>query len=471
MATATGQDVALLSIGEQSKLIAAKKLSPVELTQAYLDRIQGPIGQQVDAYLLLTPERAMKDARKAADEIAKGKLRGPLHGIPMAHKDNYDTKGIRTTGSSAIYEDRVPAKDATTIAKLTRAGSVLLGKLRMHEFASAGPETSLGLQPHNPWNLEHSPGGSSSGSGAAVSAGLCAASLGSDTGGSVRGPASNNGIVGLKPTYGRVSRAGIIPLSWSQDYPGPLTINVEDNALVLQAIAGYDAADQHSARVPVPDYTAHLRDGVKGMRVGVLRESYFKPGTGNPEVIAATEKAVEKFAELGAEVSDITIPSIAHAALAWLIITQSEMFGYHHHNLRRAPEKLGDLFRQRLYFASLLSSADYIRAQQMRSRIRREFEEAFKDVDIMVTPMGGPAPKDGPGERHGILMGGGSTNPFSLAGVPAISVPCGFSKDGLPLGMQLAARSFEEATLFRAAYAYEEAAGFKNQRPPIARSS
>lgn len=470
MATAISQDVAVLSLGEQAKLIASKQISPVELTETYLDRINGELGKKIDAYLLVTPERAMKDAKKAEAEIAKGKLRGPLHGIPMAHKDNYDTRGITTTGNSAIYENRVPTKDATTITKLTKAGTVLLGKLKMHEFASAGPETSLGLMPHNPWNLEYSPGGSSSGSGAGVAAGLCSASMGSDTGGSVRGPASLNGIVGLKPTYGRVSRAGIIPLSWSQDYPGPLTLNVEDNALMLQAIAGYDAADPYSSKVPVPSYTANIKDGVKGLRVGVLRESFLMPGTGNPEAIAAVEKAVEKFAELGAEVTDITIPSISYASLSWLIITQSEMFGYHHDNLRTEPEKLGDLFRQRLYFASLLTSADYIRAQQMRNRIRREFEEAFKDVDIMLTPTGGPAQKEGPGERHGILLGSGSTNPFSLAGVPALSIPCGFNKDGMPLGLQIAGRSFDEATVFRAAYAYEEAAGFKNQRAPLALS-
>lgn len=467
MATETRQDIALMPIAEQSKLIASKQLSPVELTQVYLDRINGDLGKKIDAFLLLTPERAMADAKKAETEIAQGKNRGPLHGIPMAHKDNYDTAGIVTTGNSAIYEHRVPTKDATTITKLTEAGAGLLGKLKMHEFASAGPETSLGLMPHNPWNLEYSPGGSSSGSGAGVAAGLMAASLGSDTGGSVRGPAANNGIVGLKATYGRVSRAGVIPLSWSQDYPGPLTINVEDNALLLQAIAGYDPADQHSANVPVPNYTEHLKDGVKGLRVGVLREQYLS--SGNADGIAATEKAIEVFKSLGAVISDITIPSAAHASLAWLIITQSEMFGYHHDNLRTHPELLGDLFRQRLYFASLLVNADYIRAQQMRSRIRREITAAFENVDIMLTPMGGPAAKDGPGERHGILLGGGATNMFSNAGVPAMSVPCGFSAEGLPLGLQIAGRAFDEATLFRAAYAYEDAAGFKNQRAPLAK--
>jgi aspartyl-tRNA(Asn)/glutamyl-tRNA(Gln) amidotransferase subunit A len=468
MATKSNTDVALLSIGEQSKLIASKKLSPVELTQAYLDRIEGDLGKKIDAYLLVTADRAMADAKRAEAEIAKGKIRGPLHGIPMAHKDNYDTKGITTTGNSAIYEHRVPDKDATTITKLARAGAGLLGKLKMHEFASAGPETSLGLMPHNPWNLEYSPGGSSSGSGAGVAAGLMAASLGSDTGGSVRGPASNNGIVGLKPTYGRVSRAGVLALSWSQDYPGPLTINVEDNALLLQAIAGYDPADQHSARVPVPDYSANLKKGVKGMKVGVLRESYLSQGTGNPEAIAAVEKALGVFKKLGAELVDITMPSIPYMSLAWLIITQSEMFGSHHDRLRTEPEKFGDLFRQRLYFASLLTAQDYIRAQQLRSRARREFQEAFSKVDIMVTPTGGPAQKEGLGERHGILLGGGSTNPFSLAGVPAISVPCGFSEAGLPLGLQIGGKAFDEATVFQAAYAYEDAAGFKNQRAPIA---
>jgi len=465
MATTT-QNVPLLSIGELAKLIAAKQISSVELTQAYLDRINSNFGKSIDAFLLLTPERALEDAKKADAETAQGKNRGPLHGIPMAHKDNYDTKGIVTTGNSKIYEHRVPDKDATVVTRLAEAGAGLLGKLKMHEFASAGPETSLGLMPHNPWNLEYSPGGSSSGSGAGVAAGLMAASMGSDTGGSVRGPAANNGIVGLKPTYGRVPRAGIIPLSWSQDYAGPLTVNVEDNALMLQAIAGYDPADQHSANVPVPNYSEHIKDGVKGLRIGVLREQYL--ASGNADGIAATEKAIETFKGLGAEIKDITIPSAANASLAWLIITQSEMLGYHHDNLRTHPELLGDLFRQRLLFASLLVNADYIRAQQLRSRVRREFDEAWKGVDIMVTPMGGPAAKDAPGDRHGILLGGGASNVFSIAGVPAISIPCGFSAaENMPLGLQLAARPFDEATLFRASYAYEDAAGFKNQRSPL----
>ena len=466
MATSTNQDVALMSIGELSKLIASKQLSPVELTQTYLDRINGGLGKKIDAFMLVTPERAMKDAKKAEAEIAKGKIRGPLHGIPMAHKDNYDTKGITTTGNSAIFEHRVPDKDATTISRLSKAGAGLLGKLRMHEFASAGPETSLGLMPHNPWNLEHSPGGSSAGSGAGVSAGLFAASLGSDTGGSVRGPASNTGVVGIKATYGRVPRTGVIALSYSQDHPAPLTINVEDNALVMQAIAGRDPADPHSARVPVPSYTEHLKDGVKGLRIGVL-QPYMT--TGNPEGIAAAEKAIEQFKQLGAVVSEVSIPSLPLTGLAWLIITQSEMFSYHHDGLRTEPEKFGDLFRQRLYFASLLVSADYVRAQQVRSRVAREFAEAFTNFDLMVTPMGGPAGKDGPGDRHGILKGAGATAAFSLAGSPAISVPNGFGENGLPLGLQIAGRNFDEATVYRAAYAYEQAAGFANQRPPLAR--
>ena len=269
-----------LTIGEAAPLIASGELSPVELTRAYLARIDA-IDGQLDSFVTLTPDFALSQARQAEAEIRAGKYRGPLHGIPIALKDLYDTAGIRTTAMSRVTPDRVPDEDATTVAKLYEAGAVLLGKLAMHEFALGGPDfTSLFPPARNPWNTAHMPGGSSSGSGAAVAAGLCMGALGSDTGGSIRGPASMCGIAGIKPTFGRVSNFGVVPLSWSQDHCGPMTWTVEDCAIMLQAIAGYDPKDPTTADVPVPDYLAALRDGVRGLTVGAPREYFYEEAPG-----------------------------------------------------------------------------------------------------------------------------------------------------------------------------------------------
>ncbi|MCH7706116.1 MAG: hypothetical protein IIB33_03615, partial [Chloroflexi bacterium] len=281
--TGTSKELYYLTIAEASELISSGQLSPVELTRAYLDRIQAVDGS-LKSYVTLLAEDALKEAATAEAEIARGEYRGPLHGIPIALKDLYDTKGVRTTGQSKVLEHRIPTEDATTTAKLREAGAVLLGKLAMHEFALGGPQTSLFEQARNPWNLDHVTGGSSSGSGAAVAAGLCAGALGSDTGGSIRGPASLCGIVGLKPTYGRVSRYGVIPLSWSLDHCGPMTRTVEDTALMLQAIAGHDPRDPTTSTTPVPDYSEALREDVRDITIGVPRHYFFNTDDGaDPE--------------------------------------------------------------------------------------------------------------------------------------------------------------------------------------------
>ncbi|SVB53011.1 uncharacterized protein METZ01_LOCUS205865, partial [marine metagenome] len=268
-----------LTIGEASGLIKDKKLSPVDLTKAYLDRIEA-IDGKVKSYVTPLPESALQEARVAEADIQKGNYHGPLHGVPIGLKDLYDTKGVRTTGQSKVFEHRVPEEDATVVTKLHEAGTVLLGKLAMHEFALGGPKTSLFDQANNPWNLDHVTGGSSSGSGAAIAAGLAMGSLGSDTGGSIRGPAALCGIVGLKPTYGRVSRYGVLPLSWSLDHVGPMTWTVEDTALMLQVIAGHDPKDATSSHEPVPDYSAALQADLKGIRVGVPRHYFFADDVG-----------------------------------------------------------------------------------------------------------------------------------------------------------------------------------------------
>ena len=300
--TTISNELCFLTIGEASGLIKDKKLSPVELTQAYLDRM-GAIDGKVKSYVTPLPESALQEARVAEADIQKGNYRGPLHGVPIGLKDLYDTKGVRTTGQSKVFEHRVPTENATVVTKLQEAGTVLLGKLAMHEFALGGPKTSLFDQANNPWNLEHVTGGSSSGSGAAIASGLAMGSLGSDTGGSIRGPAALCGIVGLKPTYGRVSRYGVLPLSWSLDHVGPMTWTVEDTALMLQVIAGHDPKDPTSSKEPVPDYSAALKTDLKGIKIGVPRHYFFADDVGlDEDTVNAVEKGIQTLKELGATV-------------------------------------------------------------------------------------------------------------------------------------------------------------------------
>ncbi len=458
-----------LTIGEAGPLIAAGELSPVELTRAYLDRIEA-IDGRLDAYITLTPELALSQARQAEAEIRAGGYRGPLHGIPIALKDLYDTAGIKTTAMSRVTPDRIPDEDATTVAKLYEAGAVLLGKLAMHEFALGGPDfTSLFPPARNPWNTEHMPGGSSSGSGAAVAAGLCMGALGSDTGGSIRGPAAMCGIVGIKPTFGRVSNYGVTPLSWSQDHCGPMTWTVEDTAIMLQAIAGYDPKDPTTADAPVPDYTAALRDGARGLTIGVPREYFYEAAPGvDVQVIRAAERALETLSELGAEIRDVEIPHIRYAQTANQIIMMCEAYSFHEANLKGRRRDYGDMVRNRFLLGGLLSASDYNQALRMRRVIKDEMADALRQADVLATPTyASPAPKI-EGYAGGMTLTQPSfTGPFNVSGLPAVSVPCGLSEEGLPMGLQIVGRPFDEATALRVGYAYEQASRFIDRRPPV----
>lgn len=322
--------------------------------------------------MTLLRDSALAEASTAEAEVQRGQWRGPLHGIPIALKDLYDTAGVRAAAQSKVLEHRVPVEDATTVARLREAGAVLLGKLAMHEFALGGPPTSLFEQARNPWNLDYVTGGSSSGSGAAVAAGLCMGSLGSDTGSSIRGPASLCGIVGPKPTYGRVSRSGVIPLSWSLDHCGPMTWTVEDAALMLQAIAGYDPNDPTTSHTAVPDYSASLKDDVKGLTIGVPRHHYFDKQSGDPETLSLVEKALGALEGMGARLVEVTIPSLEYAWIANMVILLGEAFAYHRKNLQSQPENFGEIVRMRFYLGSLFSAGDYVQAQRARSRVKRE---------------------------------------------------------------------------------------------------
>ena len=459
-----------LTITEAGPLLRDRQLSPVELVQAFLDRIEA-IDGQIHSFVTLLPDQALAQARRAEAEIGQGHYRGPLHGIPVGLKDLFDTKGIRTTAMSRVYRDRVPDEDATAVARLNEAGAILLGKLAMYEFALGGTADLPSLFPpaRNPWDLERTPGGSSSGSGAAVSAGLCMGALGSDTGGSIRHPAATCNMVGLKPTYGRVSNRGVVPLSWSQDHCGPMTWKVEDAALMLQAIAGHDPQDPTTAAVPVPDYSLALKDGIKGMTIGVPRHYFYQPDSQvDPEVMGAIEKGLEVMASLGATVREVEIPYIEYSRPVNWVLMRGESFAFHEHNLRARPEDYGEKLRPWLWVGGLLSLSDYVQAQRARNLVKGGMAQAMQEVDVLVTSVS---------SRTASLLEGDETPPplprpsytgaFNVTGQPAISVPGGFTSAGLPVGLQIAGKPFDEATVLRVAYAYQQASRWFQHRPPI----
>ncbi len=462
-------ELCYLTIAQAGPLLREGQISPVELVRAYLDRIEALDGS-LHAYVTLLPERALAQAREMEAEILRGNYRGPLHGIPIGLKDLYDTAGILTTAMSRVTPDRVPTEDATTVAKLNAAGTILLGKLAMHEFALGGPDdTSLFPPARNPWNLGHIPGGSSSGSGTAVAAGLCMGALGSDTGGSIRGPASMCSIVGIKPTYGRVSNYGVVPLSWSQDHCGPMTWKVEDNALMLQVLAGHDPKDPTTSDAPVPDYSEHLKDGIRGLTIGVPRRYFFQHSPEvEPETLAAIEKALEVMAELGATVRDVDIPHVEQSRFANQAIMMGEAFAFHEQNLKARRQDYGEMVRSRFLLGGLLTNSDYIQAQRVRRLIKREMADVLREVDVLVTPTSPkPAAAFAGYTGSATLTGPSFTGPFNASGLPAISTPGGFSSEGLPIGLQIAGKPFDEATVLRVAYSYEQAARWFETRPPV----
>ena len=458
-----------LSIRQAGELIQKGELSPVELTRACLDRIQAT-DDRLHSFILLLADDALAQARTAEAEVLRGAYKGPMHGIPFALKDLYDTAGVRTTSGSQVDIDRVPTEDATTTARLKAAGGILLGKLAMHEFALGGPDWTTPFEPAcNPWNLNHITGGSSSGSGSAVSSGQCLGALGSCTGGSIRGPASLCGIVGLKATYGRVSRYGVVTLSWSQDHAGPMTRTVEDTAYMLQALAGHDPKDPTSSRAPVPDYSRSLREDIRGVRIGLPRHYFFAEDPGvSPEVAAKVEQAVGVLQELGAHVEEVTIPSLEHVRAANSVIMVSEAFAYHEPNLKSRPQEFGEIVRGRFRIGGMLSASDYLQAQRVRTWARRDFARVMKTVDFLVTPtMTQPAAAFEGYDPTFTVRGKSFTAPFNVTGLPAISIPCGFTENGLPIGMQIAGKPFDEPGVIQAAYTYQQSAGWHELRPPV----
>ena len=458
-----------LTIQEAGDKIRQRELSPVDVVQASMDRVEAT-EDRLHSFITLLKDDALEQAREAEAEIAKGNYRGPLHGIPYGLKDLYDTAGIRTTAASQVDFDRTPAEDATVVTRLREAGAVLVGKLVMHEYATGAPDFTSPFQPaRNPWNLEHATGGSSSGSGSAVSAGQVMGALGSCTGGSIRGPASLCGIVGIKPTYGRVSRHGVVTLSWSQDHCGPMTRTVWDAAVMLQAIAGRDPKDPTTSGAPVPDYASSLGQDVKGLRIGVPRHYFFEPNPDvNPEVVAVVEKGLGALQELGANLEEVTVPNLEYARAVNAIIMAAESYAFHEKNLKTRPNDFGEAVRSRFRIGALLSASNYVQAQRCRQLVKRGFAEAMAQVDLLVTPTTAyAAPRFEAYDTAFTLRGPSFTAPFNVTGLPAISIPCGFTETGLPVGMQLVGKPFDESTVLRAAHAYEQQAGWSQLRPPI----
>lgn len=457
-------EIAYATIAELGARYRKRELSPVEVTQALLARIE-KLDPVLHAFVTLTADRALADARAAEEALRRGDER-PLLGIPVAHKDIYLTRGIRTTGGSALLADWIPEDEATCVERWRAAGTVLLGKLITHEFAFGIQFPGHRFTPaRNPWNLDHIPGGSSSGSGAALAAGLVVGATGSDTGGSIRGPAAFCGIVGLKPTYGRVSRAGVLALSWTLDHTGPMARTVEDCAHLLQAMAGHDAADPASSRAPVEDYLAPLRRDIRGVKIGVPR-NYFVEGI-DPEVARAFEEALETLRRLGAEVRDVQIPSL-HATHSFLLILMAEAYAYHEGDIRAHPELYGDVLRERILAGALVTASEYMQAQRIRVQICRETAEVLGSVDVLATPTT-MKPATPFAQAHDPELGFPRSNmpPFNLTGSPTLALPCGFSSSGLPLSLQLAGRPFEEGTVLRVGHAYERATTWHSRRPPV----
>jgi aspartyl-tRNA(Asn)/glutamyl-tRNA(Gln) amidotransferase subunit A len=472
-------DIPFLSAAELGGLIERKEISPVDAVEAYLKRIDD-VNPKLNAFITVLKDEALKEAATATSEIAKGNYLGPLHGVPVGIKDQIYTKGIRTTDASKLRANFVPDYDATVVANLKKAGAIVLGKLNMTEFAMGDPITSAFGVTHNPWEMGRNPGTSSTGSGAATAACLCATSLGEDTGGSVRGPAANCGITGIRPSWGRVSRFGVDGASWSFDTIGPISRTVEDCAITLNAIAGYDPNDPYTWNVPVPDYRKALTGEIRGMRVGIVKELMDPDLCGaNGEVRDSILAAANVLEELGAHVSEVSLPLTTISGVVMRTITSAERVSLHPEWLREQPEDFHYNTRVAFMTGWLIPSQTYYKAQKARALVRKQVLEAFRQYDVLIQPTN-PSPPGIMDLTPGVeskeqaaraLRDSNFRGLYSLTGNPALSVCCGFTQGEkpLPLAMQVAGRPFDEATVLNVAYAYERAADIvgKYGRPPI----
>jgi len=464
-----------LTLSEASQLVHAKKISPVELTRACLARIE-QLNPKLNAFITVTSDSALAEARAAEEEIHRGHWKSSLHGIPLALKDLLDTAAVRTTAASNLFKDRVPTKDAEVVRRLKAAGAVLLGKLNLQEFAYGGSSVISYFGPvRNPWEPDYCAGGSSAGSAAAVAAELCFGALGTDTGGSIRQPAGYCGIVGLKPTYGRVSTRGVIPLAWSLDHVGPMARTVKDVTLMLQVIAGYDAGDTNSTDLPVPDFVGSIADGTSSLRLGIPH-AYFYEGL-DPEIEAAMGAALSVLKNLTASQHDIALlaakddPSVMDV---YGTVSTAEAYAYHREYISKTPELYQPETLNRIRAGADIGTASYIQSRRQLAHIRRSVSRVFDTVDLAVTPTAVVPPftiasllSDPATLRSKELLMLRNTRPINALGLPAISIPCGFTRAGLPIGMQIIGPPGGEATVLRLAYAYEQATDWHNRHPAV----
>jgi aspartyl-tRNA(Asn)/glutamyl-tRNA(Gln) amidotransferase subunit A len=457
-------DIALLPLQAASALVHSRRASSVDLVRACLDRITRH-DRELGAFITLTADSALDEAKRADADLANGVDRGPLHGIPIALKDLYDTAGVRTTAGSRIFADRVPERDCAVVEKLRAAGAVFLGKLNLHEWALGVTNQNPHFGPAcNPWDTTRIPGGSSGGSAIAVASGFCYLSPGSDTGGSIRIPASLCGVAGLKPTYGRISLRGIIPLAWTLDHSGPLARTVGDLAIALNAIAGHDPLDPASVDVASEDYAAGLGDAAKDVRI-ILPANFFFDDI-DPEVDAAVREAARVLTNLGASVTETSLPRV-DLLTAQRAILLTDAAAYHREHLRERAADIGADVLTRLRTGQTFTGTDYAQARRDRDELRREWLAVLREQDIILsptTPIAAP-PRDGQDAVAAAQRLTANTAPFNLTGLPAISIPCGFTKAGLPIGLQLAAGPWREALLLRVARAYEQATPWHERLP------
>ena len=471
-------EIVFLSATELGRRIGRKEISPVEATEAYLRRIE-KVEPCLNAFITVTADHAMQSARQAEAEIAAGTHRGPLHGVPVAVKDQIHTAGILTTSGSRFSADFVPTEDATAVRRLKRAGAVMIGKTNMAELAFGGPTSSAFGSTRNPWDLTRDAGSSSNGSGAATASFMCATSLGEDTGGSIRNPSAKCGLVGLRPSWGRVSRFGVERVAWSLDTVGPISRTVEDCAATLGAIAGHDPCDPYSWNTPVPNYQAQLTGDIAGVRIGLVEE-FCDPAhsTATPPVLEAAAAAAETLASLGAEVRPVSLPLAYSAGVVSHIIIAVEHAGLTPERIRYRPNDFAHLNRIQTLTAELIPASAYYKAQKVRAMIRRQALELLDAVDVLLLPtISAPAQViemdphlNSQQEAEAALTDSSYRGLFSMVGGPALSICCGFAAEGqseLPLGMQIAGRPFDESTVLNVAYAYQQATEWHTRRPPI----
>ena len=467
--TASNMELCFMSIDELGRQIRSKEVSPIEVTEAVLERIQQH-NEEMRVYITVTAAIALEQAKKADEEIRAGNYIGPMHGIPVSLKDNISTKGIRTSCASMVAPDWVPDEDATVYARLRKAGAVLVGKANLNEYAfSMNPSFP---PPLNPWNYGCTPAGSSSGSGVGVAAGMVHGSIGSDTGGSGRAPANVNGVVGLKATYGRVSRWGVFPLSYSLDHTTMMTRTVLDSAIMLQATAGHDPQDENSSKEASPNFSDKIGQDIKGMRIGLAKGFTYEDV--DPDVTSAIQAAADVFRSLGAEVKELELPYVKHCLNTYAATMNPEAATIHYHNLREHPEKLGQGALVRLDLGNVIPATAYVHAQRVRKLMRDGYKEIFKSFDAIISP-GSPTRTGKVGVETTVVDGrevnnrelqDGYTNTYSLTGLPAMVLPGGFSSEDTPIGLQVAGKWFDEATMLKVAYAYEKATDWHLRRPP-----